>query len=577
MAVNEPFVWGPGGAQMTPESIAAQRKIAQAMMARGGDYSPIQSPWQGVARVAEGIMGGLDARAADAAERRNATAEQALLASLIPGAATAAPVAPAAAPAAPAAVAPVVAAGDAASAIAAIESGGKYDKLGPVTRTGDRAYGKYQVMGANVPQWTRAHLGQALTPEQFLASPEAQDAVFKGQFGQYEQKYGPTGAAKAWFAGEGGMNNPNARDQLGTTVQAYADKFRRNYQPAVAAIDQASPLDTAQWPAGPVGAPSAEAAIPPNAQPAQGYAIPGQPAAQAGVNPRIVQALGSQYISEGTKSVLRAMLAQQMKPQEYTYQTTPDGTILRMDPRGSAPQPVYTAPTRATYGVIGKDAFGNEQYGWIDPVRRTTTSADAVGGAPAPAAQPTVTGPDGTPIQIPAGVNPKKFRDDVTSAVADAATGKKTEVQGSAEQFANRLELAERNFQGLESEASGASGVAQTVAGKVPVVGSFAQTPNFQKMEQAKSQFITALLRKESGAAIGKEEFNRYDKEFFPQPGNSTEVIAQKAEARRVAIEAMRKTAGPGYKSPTMAPASAVTKTINGKTYYQENGQWYEQ
>src|SRR3982750_859798 len=29
-------------------------------------------------------------------------------------------------------------------AISSIESGGRYDRLGPVTKTGDRAYGKYQ-------------------------------------------------------------------------------------------------------------------------------------------------------------------------------------------------------------------------------------------------------------------------------------------------------------------------------------------------------------------------------------------------------------------------------------------------
>jgi hypothetical protein len=117
------------------------------------------------------------------------------------------------------------------NAIASIESGGKYDILGPVTKTGDRAYGKYQVMGANVPQWTKAHLGQEMTPQAFLADPKAQDAVFNGQFGQYAQKYGPEGAAKAWFAGEKGMNNPNARDQLGTTVSSYAQKFNRALGP----------------------------------------------------------------------------------------------------------------------------------------------------------------------------------------------------------------------------------------------------------------------------------------------------------------------------------------------------------
>jgi hypothetical protein len=112
-----------------------------------------------------------------------------------------------------------------AGAISNIESGGKYDQLGPVTKSGDRAYGKYQIMGGNIPLWTEKVFGKAMTPDQFLANPAAQDAVFNSKFGSYVDKYGPTGAAKAWFAGEGGMNNPNAKDQLGTSVEEYARRF----------------------------------------------------------------------------------------------------------------------------------------------------------------------------------------------------------------------------------------------------------------------------------------------------------------------------------------------------------------
>jgi hypothetical protein len=115
--------------------------------------------------------------------------------------------------------------GDYGGAISNIESGGRYDLLGPVTKTGDRAYGKYQVMGNNIPVWSQAALGRQLTPQQFLADRDAQDAIFKHRFGQYVGKYGPGGAARAWFAGEGGMNNPAARDQLGTTVAGYERKF----------------------------------------------------------------------------------------------------------------------------------------------------------------------------------------------------------------------------------------------------------------------------------------------------------------------------------------------------------------
>ena len=94
------------------------------------------------------------------------------------------------------------------------------------TRTGDRAYGRYQVMGANVGPWSAEVFGQPLTPEQFLQSPQAQDAVFEHKFGQYAQKYGPEGAARAWFAGEGGMNDMGRRDQLGTSVAEYSRRFQ---------------------------------------------------------------------------------------------------------------------------------------------------------------------------------------------------------------------------------------------------------------------------------------------------------------------------------------------------------------
>ena len=122
-------------------------------------------------------------------------------------------------------------------AISGIESGGRYGVLGPVTKSGDRAYGKYQVMGENVPSWTKQFYGASLTPQQFLNNPQAQDAVFQGKFGQYAQKYGPEGAARAWFAGEGGMNNPTATDQLGTSVADYGRKFAANLGPGYDAVN----------------------------------------------------------------------------------------------------------------------------------------------------------------------------------------------------------------------------------------------------------------------------------------------------------------------------------------------------
>ena len=106
-------------------------------------------------------------------------------------------------------------------------SGGNYNALGNETRTGDRAYGAYQVMGANIPSWTQQYYGQQLTPSQFLANPAAQDAVFDGEFGRLKSKYGGAGAAQAWFAGEGGMKNSGSTDVNGMSVGKYGELYNQ--------------------------------------------------------------------------------------------------------------------------------------------------------------------------------------------------------------------------------------------------------------------------------------------------------------------------------------------------------------
>lgn len=115
------------------------------------------------------------------------------------------------------------------AAISKIE--GNYSSLGPIANaSGDRAYGKYQVMGANIPAWTKEFLGKEMTPQEFLADHGAQDAVFMGKMTQYRNKHGSwEAAARAWFAGEGGMNDPNRKDVLGTTVEKYGRMFAEYY------------------------------------------------------------------------------------------------------------------------------------------------------------------------------------------------------------------------------------------------------------------------------------------------------------------------------------------------------------
>ena len=94
------FQWGANGARLTPEQIAAQRKVADAMMEKGSDTSPFPTGtrgagiWtQGLARVAKGISAGMDYREADAASKANADDNKAMIAALLGGGGTAAPTA----------------------------------------------------------------------------------------------------------------------------------------------------------------------------------------------------------------------------------------------------------------------------------------------------------------------------------------------------------------------------------------------------------------------------------------------------------------------------------------------------
>jgi hypothetical protein len=304
------------------------------------------------------------------------------------------------------------------------------------------------------------------------------------------------------------------------------------------------------------------AVLPPNAQPTQGQMPPQMAQPQQRTAPQIpaevLKRARAAYV-RGDEGTADRLLAPYLAPTKYGFQTLPDGTIARTSDSGTL-EIVHQAPKPPTYGVIGEDQLGNKRYGWIDPVKQTTSPAEGASPSGAPI---TIEGPGGKPLTIPPGVDPKEYRKQVTQARADADTGKKTEVQAKDEKFANKMELAEKNISGLEMEGTSLRGRMQEGSPYLPgtgTVGNYLQSSNYQKFKQGRDNFITALLRDESGAAIGTQEFQRYEKELFPQPGDGAEVIAQKREARRVAIEGMKKGAGPGYKSPAEATDAAPVK-----------------
>lgn len=116
------------------------------------------------------------------------------------------------------------------------------------------------------------------------------------------------------------------------------------------------------------------------------------------------------------------------------------------------------------------------------------------------------------------------------------------ESQANALMYGKRMQTANKILESLEAkndtwDIKGGNLLARVI----PKAGS----EDFKKYEQAKRNFINAVLRKESGAAIGKDEFESADKQYFPQVGDSEAVIKQKAANRRQVTNTMLSNVGP--------------------------------
>lgn len=117
------------------------------------------------------------------------------------------------------------------------------------------------------------------------------------------------------------------------------------------------------------------------------------------------------------------------------------------------------------------------------------------------------------------------------------------------------------------------------------------QNPAFQQAEQAGKEFLAAVLRKDTGAAVTRAEEDMYGAMYLPRPGDTKELLAQKKEARGRALKAIelgipspaivemeRRGVLPGGDAENPAGATKATKVVGGVTYYQDaNGDWFEQ
>lgn len=349
-----------GSDELGWDEIQRRRKFAEALMSQGADYSPVGSWTQGLARMAQGLVGGYEAGKMEKEEKAANKPLNDAIAAYLRGGASPSPVAPSqamttadATPKAPG----MAASGRAnlpgdmatwASAIRKKESAGSgdYAAIGPTHPKLGRALGAYQVMEANIGPWSREALGREVSPDEFLRNPQIQDQIFQHKFGQYVQKYGnPQDAASAWFTGRPLAQGANARDVLGTTGAQYVADFNRNAgvsgapAPAPVQMAQAGGTMSDGLPPGPVPSNAPPMAYAPN--PAMGNPI--TPPAPFG------SLLGAQF----------AMATPPMPPARppglSEAPVAPDAPAPSAAPAGPAPQRVAQALMPQAAPVAGPD------------------------------------------------------------------------------------------------------------------------------------------------------------------------------------------------------------------------------
>lgn len=154
-----------------------------------------------------------------------------------------------------------------------------------------------------------------------------------------------------------------------------------------------------------------------------------------------------------------------------------------------------------------------------------------------------------------------------------------TEAQSKDALFGSRAARSHEILSSLERGGVTDPGVIKQTLGRIPLVGGalasvanadptglVAPNPLQQQTEQARRDFINAVLRKESGAVISPEEFTNAERQYFPQVGDAPAVIEQKRKNRDLAIQGITLGAGSGAGQVARAQAQGRSEGAAIKT-----------
>jgi len=146
-------------------------------------------------------------------------------------------------------------------------------------------------------------------------------------------------------------------------------------------------------------------------------------------------------------------------------------------------------------------------------------------------------------------------------------SGKPTEGETNAAGFASRMVAAESITSKLAT--GNAPKFGEAITSIIPLIGKAIPevipqavgglSPERRQYLQAANNFIRANLRKESGAAIGADEWTQEFINYFPQYNDDEQTIKQKAIFRNILTQNMVNSAGKSFKAPSMTVPTSMT------------------
>lgn len=589
---------GPGGQQLTQEQIRERQQMAQDLLAQATDTSPNAG---GVASIlAKGVSGfraGMDRNAADNALKANAGTNQSLIAGLVGGLGgtgglgqTATAATPTVAPMQNVAPASIPQTADAAMIRQGLvdrglpshvadafvvnfkdESGLNpgINEANPVVPGSRGGFGLYQLTGPRRTAYESFAAQRGVDP----SDVDAQLDFLKYELDGPEAKAAQSilSAPDTSTAAQAIVNNFLRPSEEHRTRRAasYANLGGQPTAPSDNGIEAAM-------------ASSTRSAFPP---------APSAQSASSGVNPAIIAALSNPVANEQTRSVAAALLnnqlSQQQAAQELALKQQQQQQAIAQ--RQSIAQTIGVNPSAALDDSAWKSAVdaanrgrqtvtvGNNVYDLANPSQPIITGAPeklplmnlgdgTVYDPNAPADQRFIQAPNATG-KVPDSVRALEIRaeraglqpgtpeynqfmisggnggttlsvsPDGSVQFSQGGSGKSlTEAQSKDAFFAARMTSA---MPTLDKYEKSLMSLPEAAAGSLPA-GRYLQSEEYQLARDAGDDFVATYLRKDSGAALTKEERTEYGNMLLPQPGDKPAIIEAKRIRRQVAARAIQ-------------------------------------